>query len=190
MYTDFTQQHLHGGPIFGYPNFVAIFIIHSFLIKKEINKVKTNLFIFVIFVYITRNLICINIILLIFCFLLLFQVGDRVVALPDHKAWAELVAVPANSVFALPDGMSYLDATTITMNYTVAYILLFELANLSPGKSLLLHSAGGGVVIINLPEHYFFLFIVISTYIHQYPISFLSFSFFTFRYIRCLSLFN
>lgn len=72
--------------------------------------------------------------------------GDRVVALPDHKAWAELVAVPATSVFALPPGMSYLDAAAITMNYTVAYILLFELANLTPGKSLLLHSSGGGVV--------------------------------------------
>ncbi|KAG6800657.1 synaptic vesicle membrane protein VAT-1 homolog-like [Apis laboriosa] len=74
-----------------------------------------------------------------------FKVGDRVVALPDHKAWAELVAVPATSVFALPAGMSYLDAAAITMNYTVAYILLFELANLTPGKNLLLHSAGGGV---------------------------------------------
>ncbi|KAH0949221.1 hypothetical protein HN011_007531 [Eciton burchellii] len=74
-----------------------------------------------------------------------FKVGDRVVALPDHKAWAELVAVPATSVFALPDGMSYLDAAAITMNYTVAYILLFELAHLTPGKNLLLHSAGGGV---------------------------------------------
>lgn len=74
-----------------------------------------------------------------------FKVGDRVVALPDHKAWAELVAVPATSVFALPPGMSYLDAAAITMNYTVAYILLFELGSLSPGKSLLLHSAGGGV---------------------------------------------
>lgn len=76
--------------------------------------------------------------------------GDRVVALPDHKAWAELVAVPATSVFALPAGMSYLDAAAITMNYTVAYILLFELANLTPGKNLLLHSAGGGVVSIIL----------------------------------------
>ncbi|XP_032681827.1 synaptic vesicle membrane protein VAT-1 homolog-like [Odontomachus brunneus] len=74
-----------------------------------------------------------------------FKVGDRVVALPDHKAWAELVAVPATSVFALPPGMSYLDAAAIIMNYTVAYILLFELANLTPGKSLLLHSSGGGV---------------------------------------------
>ncbi|XP_033215819.1 synaptic vesicle membrane protein VAT-1 homolog-like [Belonocnema kinseyi] len=74
-----------------------------------------------------------------------FKVGDRVVALPDHKAWAELVAVPATSVFALPPDMSYLDAAAITMNYTVAYILLFEMANITPGKSLLLHSAGGGV---------------------------------------------
>ncbi|XP_078051263.1 synaptic vesicle membrane protein VAT-1 homolog-like [Augochlora pura] len=74
-----------------------------------------------------------------------FKVGDRVVAFPDHKAWAELVAVPATSVFAVPPGMSYLDASAITMNYTVAYILLFKLANLAPGKSLLLHSAGGGV---------------------------------------------
>jgi len=74
-----------------------------------------------------------------------FKVGDRVVALPDHKAWAELVAVPATSVFALPAGMSYLDAAAITMNYTVAYILLFDLACLTPGKSVLLHSAGGGV---------------------------------------------
>lgn len=67
-------------------------------------------------------------------------------ALPDHKAWAELVAVPKNSVFILPAEMSYLDAVAITMNYTVAYILLFELANLTPGKSVLLHSAAGGVV--------------------------------------------
>lgn len=84
--------------------------------------------------------------------------GDRVVALPDHKAWAELVTVPATSVFALPPGMSYLDAAAITMNYTVAYILLFELAHLTPGKSLLLHSAGGGVVrrLIFLLHLYFY----------------------------------
>ncbi|XP_011313671.1 synaptic vesicle membrane protein VAT-1 homolog-like [Fopius arisanus] len=74
-----------------------------------------------------------------------FQVGDRVVALPEHKAWAELAAVPATSVFKIPDNMSYLDAAAITMNYTVAHILLFDVACLTPGKSLLVHSAGGGV---------------------------------------------
>ncbi|KAJ8682056.1 hypothetical protein QAD02_017848 [Eretmocerus hayati] len=73
------------------------------------------------------------------------KVGDRVVALPDYKAWAEYVTVPATSVYALPAGMSFNDATAITLNYTVAHILLFEIANLTPGKSILVQSAGGGV---------------------------------------------
>ncbi|KAI8420048.1 hypothetical protein MSG28_008638 [Choristoneura fumiferana] len=74
-----------------------------------------------------------------------FKVGDQVVALPEYRAWAELVSVPAQYVFALPAGMSPLDAVAVTTNYTVAYLLLFEMANLAPGKSLLVHSAGGGV---------------------------------------------
>lgn len=74
-----------------------------------------------------------------------FKVGDMVVALPEFKAWAELASVPAVYVYKLPQGMSPLDAVAITTNYLVAYILLFEMANLGPGKSVLLHSAGGGV---------------------------------------------
>lgn len=74
-----------------------------------------------------------------------FKVGDMVVALPEFKAWAELASVPAAYVYKLPQGMSPLDAVAITTNYLVAYILLFEMANLGPGKSVLLHSAGGGV---------------------------------------------
>ncbi|XP_026495524.1 synaptic vesicle membrane protein VAT-1 homolog-like isoform X1 [Vanessa tameamea] len=74
-----------------------------------------------------------------------FKVGDQVVALPEYKAWAELVTVPAQYVYALPEGMSALDAVAITTNYVVAYLLLFEMANLTPDKSLLVHSAGGGV---------------------------------------------
>nr|CAD7396044.1 unnamed protein product [Timema cristinae] len=73
------------------------------------------------------------------------EVGDRVVALPEYRAWAELVLVPAQYVYHLPPGLSFLDAAALTMNYLVAYILLFELGGLSPGKSVLLHSAGGGV---------------------------------------------
>lgn len=75
-----------------------------------------------------------------------FQVGDKVVALPEYRAWAELVAVPAKFVYALPENMSPSDAVSITMNYLVAHILVFDMANISPGKSLLLHSAGGSVV--------------------------------------------
>lgn len=78
--------------------------------------------------------------------MVMFQVGDRVVALPDYKGWAELVTVPETAIFKLPENMSYSDAAAITMNYVVAYIMLFDLSCLTPGKSLLVHSAGGGVV--------------------------------------------
>jgi NADPH:quinone reductase-like Zn-dependent oxidoreductase len=74
------------------------------------------------------------------------QVCDRVVALPEYRAWAELVAVPSRYVYPIPGDLSYLDAAAIAMNYLVAYILLFELGGLAPGKSVLVHSAGGGVV--------------------------------------------
>jgi hypothetical protein len=77
------------------------------------------------------------------------QVGDRVVALPEYRAWAELVTVPARYVYPIPDDLSYLDAAAIAMNYLAAYILLFELGGLAPGKSVLVHSAGGGVVSIS-----------------------------------------
>lgn len=74
-----------------------------------------------------------------------FKVGDRVVALPECKGWAELVSVPTQYVFLLPPDISYQEATALTMNYVLAYVLLFDMAGLSPGKSILLHSAGGGV---------------------------------------------
>ncbi|XP_048483748.1 synaptic vesicle membrane protein VAT-1 homolog-like isoform X1 [Plutella xylostella] len=74
-----------------------------------------------------------------------FKVGDQVVALPEYKAWAELVSVPAQYVYALPSNMTPLDSVAVTTNYVVAYLLLFEMANLAAGKSLLVHSAGGGV---------------------------------------------
>lgn len=74
------------------------------------------------------------------------QVGDRVVALPEWRAWSELVSVPAKNVFAIPDGLNYVDAAALATNYIVAYVLLFELGAVKPGSSLILHSAGGGVV--------------------------------------------
>ncbi|KAF0765704.1 synaptic vesicle membrane protein VAT-1-like [Aphis craccivora] len=73
-------------------------------------------------------------------------VGDRVVALPEWRAWSELVSVPAKNVFAIPDNLNYVDAAALATNYIVAYVLLFELGAVKPGSSLILHSAGGGVV--------------------------------------------
>lgn len=74
-----------------------------------------------------------------------FKVGDRVVALPEFRAWSELVAVPTKYVYHIPEEMTFQDAAAIAMNYLVAYILIFDLISLREGKSILLHSVGGGV---------------------------------------------
>lgn len=65
------------------------------------------------------------------------------VAFTDYKA---KVAVPTQYVYKLPTGMSFQDGAALLMNYVTAYILLFDLGNLKSGQSLLVHSAGGGVV--------------------------------------------
>jgi len=74
-----------------------------------------------------------------------FEIGDRVVALPEFKAWAELCCVPAKFVYKLPNEISFNDAAAISMNFVVAYIIVNELLSLKPGKTVLLHSAAGGV---------------------------------------------
>ncbi|XP_050421793.1 synaptic vesicle membrane protein VAT-1 homolog-like [Adelges cooleyi] len=74
-----------------------------------------------------------------------FKVGDRVVALPEWRAWSELVSVPAKNAFAIPEGLDFVDAAALATNYIVAYVLLFELGAVKPGSNLIVHSAGGGV---------------------------------------------
>ncbi|KAG1649706.1 Synaptic vesicle membrane protein VAT-1 -like [Nymphon striatum] len=73
------------------------------------------------------------------------KIDDHVVALAENKAWSELSAVPAKFVYKLPPGMSFQDAAALTMNFTVAYILIHDVGNVREGSSLLVHSAGGGV---------------------------------------------
>ncbi|XP_046328958.1 synaptic vesicle membrane protein VAT-1 homolog-like [Haliotis rufescens] len=74
-----------------------------------------------------------------------FKVGDRVIGFTNYNAWAELVNINANHVFKMPDNMSFQDGAALPMNYVTAYILLFDMANLRKGQSLLVHSVGGGV---------------------------------------------
>ena len=45
--------------------------------------------------------------------------------------------------------MSFDDAVTLTLNYTLAHYLLFEVGHLRSGQTLFVHSVGGGVVRIS-----------------------------------------
>jgi NADPH:quinone reductase-like Zn-dependent oxidoreductase len=73
-----------------------------------------------------------------------FQAGDRVAALTMFRGYAELAAVPAAQVFALPPEMSFEEAAATPVNYLTAYHSLFEMGNLRAGDRALIHGAAGG----------------------------------------------
>ena len=75
------------------------------------------------------------------------QLGDRVMCLPERKAWGEYVVCHVEHCFRIPDEMSYNDAAALTVDAIVAYSLLFQMGSLNPGKAVLLHSTPGGLVI-------------------------------------------
>uniref|UniRef100_A0A8C6SSH5 Vesicle amine transport 1-like n=1 Tax=Neogobius melanostomus TaxID=47308 RepID=A0A8C6SSH5_9GOBI len=74
-----------------------------------------------------------------------FEIGDRVMAFVNYNAWAEVVCISVDFVYKMPDEMSFTEAAAFSLNYVAAYMMLFEVANLRAGMSVLVHSAGGSV---------------------------------------------
>jgi NADPH:quinone reductase-like Zn-dependent oxidoreductase len=71
--------------------------------------------------------------------------GQRVVGLTHFGGQADVVCVPADQVFGIPDGMSFEEAAALPVNYLTAYHMLFRVANVRPGERVLVHMAAGGV---------------------------------------------
>ncbi len=74
-----------------------------------------------------------------------FAVGSDVVGLAVQAAHAELVAVPAELVFALPDGCSYEQAAAIPTAGRTAYDGLINRGRLAAGEIALVVAGGSGV---------------------------------------------
>ncbi|XP_056268766.1 synaptic vesicle membrane protein VAT-1 homolog-like [Pseudoliparis swirei] len=74
-----------------------------------------------------------------------FEIGDRVMAFVNYNAWAEVVCTPVDFVYKMPEEMTFAEAAAFSLNFVAAYMMLFEVANLREGMSVLVHSAGGGV---------------------------------------------
>lgn len=70
--------------------------------------------------------------------------GTRVVGLLPEGAWAELVAVPANSLAPLPDEVSHAQAATLPVAGLTALYSLEKGGSLL-GRSVLITGASGGV---------------------------------------------
>jgi NADPH:quinone reductase-like Zn-dependent oxidoreductase len=72
-------------------------------------------------------------------------VGKRVAVLSRFAAHADMVCVPQNYAFPIPEQMSFEEAAAIPVNYLTAYQMLFRVASIQPGESVLIHMAAGGV---------------------------------------------
>ena len=73
------------------------------------------------------------------------QPGDRVAAFCTIGGFAEVVAVHADHVLALPAEVSFNAGACLPMNYLTAHFTLLVRGHLREGQSVLVHGAAGGV---------------------------------------------
>jgi NADPH:quinone reductase-like Zn-dependent oxidoreductase len=73
--------------------------------------------------------------------------GDHVAVYGEHMNGtdAELVAVPRQNVYPIPDGMSFEEAAAFPLVFVTAYRMLVTRARLQEGETVLVWGIGGGV---------------------------------------------
>ncbi len=74
-----------------------------------------------------------------------FSVGDKVVALLAGGGYAEKVAVPAEQVLRIPDGVDVVTAASLPEVAATVYSNLVMTAQLQAGETVLIHGATGGI---------------------------------------------
>jgi NADPH:quinone reductase len=72
-------------------------------------------------------------------------VGDRVMALVPHGALAEECVVDARALIPLPADMDYATGASLLLTYCTSLHALKDVGRLSPGETLLVLGASGGV---------------------------------------------
>jgi NADPH:quinone reductase-like Zn-dependent oxidoreductase len=75
------------------------------------------------------------------------ELHGRIVVVGEHTqgTHAELVAVPAENVYPLRDGLSFEEAAAFPLVFETAYRMLVTRAGLAPGEWVLIWGIGGGV---------------------------------------------
>jgi NADPH2:quinone reductase len=74
-------------------------------------------------------------------------VGQPVVATMPDGSHAELVSLPAVSVWRLPAGLSVRDAAAVPIEFATAHDCLFEFGHLEEGETVLVQEAAGATVV-------------------------------------------
>jgi NADPH:quinone reductase-like Zn-dependent oxidoreductase len=73
--------------------------------------------------------------------------GDRITVIGEHTdgTYAELIAVPASNVYALPDNVSFEEAAAFPLVFETVYRMLVTRAALEPDEWVLAWGAGSGI---------------------------------------------
>ena len=74
-----------------------------------------------------------------------FQVGDRVLAMPQQGGFGELVIAEAGRTFLMPPGMSYEQAAAFPIVYQTSWCALVTRTTVTAGETLLVHAGASGV---------------------------------------------
>jgi NADPH2:quinone reductase len=73
------------------------------------------------------------------------NVGDKITAVESSGGYAEYATADASMAIAIPDGISFAEATTIPIHGLTAYTMLKLAAKPQPDESVLIQAAAGGV---------------------------------------------
>jgi NADPH:quinone reductase-like Zn-dependent oxidoreductase len=74
-----------------------------------------------------------------------FEVGQNVFGCVESGAFAECVAAPSESVFSLPDGMTFEQAASFPIAYTTAHAAVTLMGAARPGEVALVYAAAGSL---------------------------------------------
>ena len=80
-----------------------------------------------------------------------FEIGDRVSTIPFHtdqyKTHGESTLTLAPYVAQIPDNLSFVDGTSIWMQYLTAYFPLVEICHIGPGDTVLIAAASSSAAL-------------------------------------------
>ncbi|MDP3969040.1 MAG: NADPH:quinone oxidoreductase family protein [Nocardioides sp.] len=74
-----------------------------------------------------------------------FTAGQRVAACGAYGGASDVAAFGTDSVFPLPDALTFAQGAALPMNYLTAQFALHHRAGLTEGETVLVHGAAGGV---------------------------------------------
>lgn len=73
------------------------------------------------------------------------EVGQSVAALTFYGGYSQYICLPVDKLTPAPSELDPAEAVSLVLNYVAAYQMLYRVAHVEPGASILVHGAAGGV---------------------------------------------